>query len=81
MITRIKKRDGRIVTFNVEKIANAIFKAAESVGGTNYDQALEIAGRSPPLKRSRMLLKSSLLKRDTLQQQRHIFFIVQPEQE
>ena len=45
MITRIKKRDGRIVTFNVEKIANAIFKAAESVGGTNYDQALEIAGR------------------------------------
>ncbi len=45
MITRIKKRDGRIVTFNVEKIANAIFKAAEAVGGTDYDKALEISGQ------------------------------------
>ncbi|MBR5121367.1 MAG: anaerobic ribonucleoside triphosphate reductase [Oscillospiraceae bacterium] len=45
MITKIQKRDGRIVTFNVEKIANAIFKAAESVGGTNYDESLELAGK------------------------------------
>ncbi|MCD7770744.1 MAG: anaerobic ribonucleoside triphosphate reductase [Oscillospiraceae bacterium] len=45
MITKIQKRDGRIVTFNVEKIASAIYKAAESVGGTDYDQALEIAER------------------------------------
>lgn len=45
MITRIQKRDGRIVTFNVEKIANAIYKAAESIGGSDYDEALEIAGR------------------------------------
>ncbi|MCD7822858.1 MAG: anaerobic ribonucleoside triphosphate reductase [Oscillospiraceae bacterium] len=45
MITKIQKRDGRIVTFNVEKIASAIYKAAESVGGTDYDQALDIAGR------------------------------------
>ena len=45
MITRIQKRDGRIVTFNIEKIANAIFKAAESIGGRDYDEALEIAGR------------------------------------
>ena len=45
MITRIKKRDGRIVTFNVEKIANAIFKAAEAVGGTDYDKALEVSGK------------------------------------
>ena len=28
MITMIKKRDGRQVPFNIEKIANAIFKAA-----------------------------------------------------
>ena len=27
MITMIKKRDGRQVPFNIEKIANAIFKA------------------------------------------------------
>ncbi len=45
MITRIQKRDGRVVTFNVEKIAQAIYKAAEAVGGTDYDEALEIAGR------------------------------------
>ncbi len=45
MITRIQKRDGRVVTFNVEKIANAIYKAAESIGGSDYDEALEIAGR------------------------------------
>ncbi len=45
MITRIQKRDGRIVTFNIEKIANAIYKAAESIGGSDYDEALEIAGR------------------------------------
>lgn len=45
MITRIQKRDGRIVTFNIEKIANAIYKAAESIGGSDYDEALEISGR------------------------------------
>ena len=45
MITRIQKRDGRVVTFNIEKIANAIYKAAEAVGGSDYDEALEIAGR------------------------------------
>ena len=32
MIIKIKKRDGRTVTFNIEKIAGAIYKAAQSVG-------------------------------------------------
>ncbi len=45
MITRIRKRDGRTVTFNIEKIANAIFKAAQAVGGTDYDEALLLAGK------------------------------------
>ena len=36
MITQIQKRDGRTVAFNFEKIANAIFKAAEAVGGHDY---------------------------------------------
>ncbi len=45
MITKIKKRDGRVVTFNIEKIANAIYMAAKSVGGTNYEEALDIAGK------------------------------------
>ena len=43
MITRIKKRDGREVPFNVEKIANAIFKAAVASGGNDYDMALGLA--------------------------------------
>ncbi len=43
MITQIKKRDGRTAPFNIEKIAQAIFKAAQAVGGTNYDEALAIA--------------------------------------
>lgn len=41
MIIKIKKRDGRNVTFNIEKIANAIYKAAQSVGGSDYEEALE----------------------------------------
>ena len=43
MITKITKRDGREVPFNIEKIANAIFKAAKAVGGSDYDTALELA--------------------------------------
>ena len=43
MITKIVKRDGRKVPFSVEKIANAIYKSAVSVGGHNYDEAEELA--------------------------------------
>ncbi|MCL2054034.1 MAG: anaerobic ribonucleoside triphosphate reductase [Oscillospiraceae bacterium] len=43
MITQISKRDGRVAPFNVEKIAQAIFKAAQSVGGSDYSAALELA--------------------------------------
>lgn len=45
MIIKIKKRDGREVTFNIEKIANAIYKAAQSVGGSDYEESLELAGK------------------------------------
>ena len=43
MITKIKKRDGREVPFNIEKIANAIYKAAQAAGGQDYDTALKLA--------------------------------------
>ncbi len=43
MITKIKKRDGREVPFNIEKIANAIFKAASATGGKDYATALSLA--------------------------------------
>ena len=43
MITKIQKRDGRTVSFSVDKIADAIYKAARAVGGNDYDSALELA--------------------------------------
>ena len=43
MITKILKRDGRRVPFNIEKISNAIYQAAVSVGGENYEEAQELA--------------------------------------
>lgn len=43
MITKIRKRDGREVPFNIEKIANAIFKAFTATGVKEYDTALKLA--------------------------------------
>lgn len=43
MITTLRKRDGKIVPFDSFKIANAIFKAAESVGGKDFGLALSLA--------------------------------------
>ena len=43
MIRQIKKRDGRIESFDQEKIKNAIWKAAKAVGGTNEAIAEELA--------------------------------------
>jgi len=43
MITKIIKRDGREATFNIEKIANAIFKAAQAIGGKDYETAMALA--------------------------------------
>lgn len=45
MITSIIKRDGRRVAFNLEKIAAAVFKAAQTVGGEDFDTSLAIAAR------------------------------------
>ncbi|RCX18432.1 ribonucleoside-triphosphate reductase class III catalytic subunit [Anaerobacterium chartisolvens] len=43
MITKIRKRDGREAPFNIEKIANAIFKAASATGGKDYKTAMTLA--------------------------------------
>lgn len=43
MITKIIKRDGREAPFNIEKIANAIFKAIQMTGGRDYDTAMDLA--------------------------------------
>ncbi len=41
-ISKIKKRDGRIVPFEQEKVTKAIWKAAQAVGGKDYKTAVEL---------------------------------------
>lgn len=43
MIIKILKRDGRIEFFNKQKIADAIFKAAQACGGKNRELSAELA--------------------------------------
>ncbi|MEN2774569.1 anaerobic ribonucleoside triphosphate reductase [Acetivibrio clariflavus] len=45
MITKIRKRDGREVPFNIEKITNAIFKATRAAGEEDYSAAMALAER------------------------------------
>ena len=42
-IRQIVKRDGRTVDFNVDKIADAIYKAAQVLGGRDRDMAKYLA--------------------------------------
>ncbi|TET25040.1 MAG: vitamin B12-dependent ribonucleotide reductase [Candidatus Cloacimonadota bacterium] len=39
MLSKIRKRDGKIYSFNKEKITEAIYKAAEAVGGKDKEKA------------------------------------------
>lgn len=39
MITHIIKRDGRTALFNTQKIADAIYKSAQAIGGNDYKEA------------------------------------------
>ena len=43
MIREIIKRDGRRTAFELDKIANAIFKAAQANGGSDYEMATALA--------------------------------------
>ena len=43
MITKILKRDGRVEEYNLQKIEEAIYKAAVSVGGSNRELAKKLA--------------------------------------
>ena len=43
MITQIRKRNGTVVPFDKEKVINAIFKAAQSVGGEDRKEAAKLA--------------------------------------
>ncbi len=44
-IRRIVKRDGRVVPFDIEKITEAIFKAAQVLGGKDRQMAEELASQ------------------------------------
>jgi len=44
-ITKIKKRNGRIVPFEQEKITTAIWKAAKAVGGTDKELAKQLSDK------------------------------------
>ena len=46
MLTRIIKRDGREVDFDRSKIAEAIFKAAQVLGGNDYEMAQDLARKA-----------------------------------
>jgi anaerobic ribonucleoside-triphosphate reductase len=43
MFTNIQKRDGRIVPYNIEKIANAIGKAMKAAGRNEQDESIRLA--------------------------------------
>ena len=42
MIRKIRKRDGKVIDFNPIKITNAIWKAAQAVGGEDRNRAEEL---------------------------------------
>src|SRR4030043_1456828 len=39
----VRKRDGRLESFDQERITNAIWKAAKAVGGRDREQAMKIS--------------------------------------
>lgn len=75
-ILSIRKRDGRIVAFNPDKITDAIFKAAQAVGGSNRATAENITdsligilniiykdGRIPTVENVQDLVEKMLIER------------------
>jgi ribonucleoside-triphosphate reductase len=46
LIRKIRKRDGKIADFNPIKITNAIWKAAQAVGGKDYKKSVELTDRA-----------------------------------
>jgi len=45
MIRKIMKRDGKVEDFNPIKITNAIWKAAQAVGGKDYKKSVELTDK------------------------------------
>ena len=49
MIRKIRKRDGKVVDFNPIKITDAIWKAAQAVGGKDYKKAVQLTDKAMEL--------------------------------
>ena len=62
-IKQIIKRDGRCTEFNIEKIADAIFKAAAVLGGKDRDMAFELAKKV-----ERYLIENGMSESPTVEQ-------------
>ena len=60
MISKILKRDGREAEFDIEKIASAIYKAAEAIGGKDYDTSLNLAKEVVEYLESKNLVKPTV---------------------
>ncbi|WP_077532931.1 ribonucleoside triphosphate reductase [Massiliimalia massiliensis] len=54
MLKEIRKRDGNIVPFQPEKITRAIFKAANAVGGNDWEKAEDLTGQVLVLAEAKM---------------------------
>ena len=87
MITKIVKRDGREVPFNIEKIINAIFKAAQAAGGNDYKESEELAvqvcdyvektndGKTPTVEQVQDAVEKILVEKGTPKPPKHISYI------
>lgn len=70
MITCIQKRDGRTRPFDIEKIASAIYKAAQAIGGHDYETSLDLAKQVQALLETRLGGQSPTVEQvqDTVEQ-------------
>ncbi|PNX53666.1 MAG: hypothetical protein BV458_03405, partial [Thermoplasmata archaeon M9B2D] len=62
MIRKIKKRDGKIVDFNPVKISEAIWKAAQAVGGKDYKKAAELTDKVPTVEHVQDVVEKVLIE-------------------
>lgn len=77
IIKKIRKRDGRIVDFDKDKIAEAIWKAAKAVGGKDRELSATLAeqvverleeqlklGEIPNVEQVQDLVETTLIEKD-----------------
>lgn len=92
MLTSIEKRDGRTVQFDLKKITDAIFKAAQAIGGNDYEAAQELAKKvrdhlekesqaTPTVEHVQDVVEKVLIENGMPVRRRNLFFTVRNAQE